>query len=102
MFIPDLSFYSSLMLEREICFRVDPEPSEGSKVKRSRHKGLILDRLVLTFPQSHGSDSVRDFVAGEQDEQRPAGLRQQVQVHLQRGFRCHGDCGAWISYQTLE
>lgn len=45
----------------------------------------------MTFPQSHGSDSVRDSVAGEQDVDRSAGLRQKVQVHLQRWLRCHGD-----------
>lgn len=37
---------------------------------------------MLTFPQSHSSDLVRDSVAGEQDVNRSAGLRQKVQVHL--------------------
>lgn len=45
----------------------------------------------MTFPQSHGSDSVRDAGAGEQDVDRPAGLRQKVQVHLKRWLRCHGN-----------
>lgn len=45
----------------------------------------------MTFPQGHGSDSVRDSVAGEQDVDGSAGLRQKVQVHLQRWLRCHGD-----------
>lgn len=47
---------------------------------------------VLSFPQSHRADCVRDFVAAEQDVQRPAGLRQQVQIHLQQ-LACSHETG---------
>ena len=38
----------------------------------------------LTSPQRHVPDGVREARARQQDVQRTAGLRQQVQVHLQR------------------
>lgn len=69
-----------------LLFRLST-PAKGQKSGRNQYKGsrstlTRLVTLVLTFPQSHSLDFVRDSVAGEQNVDRSAWLRQKIQVHL--------------------